>query len=186
MPKLGWLLVAVCLIASLVATAAGDDPEPAAAPAKTATRPASDPSRNLLDAGDLAAYPEASPEHAVLAWAQAVQFSDALGARRAYSRRVLRRVSSARLDAAVHEIGELFGRPRIVGSQHGDGRATVRVVLESFEPGSEKPAFEQPTTFTLVRDGRRWQLDDVSLLLATADDLRTLRSGATAAERPAP
>ena len=128
---------------------------------------------NLVGEVDIRRTAPATPERAILLWAQAVQFGDLAAVESAYTRRVREAVSPARLRAAAAVVSAALGRPEIVFVSLGQQRARVRVALVSYDADGRRSV--QPTTFLLRREGGRWQLDDADLLLDTAAALRRAR-----------
>lgn len=124
----------------------------------------------LVGEVDIRRTAPATPERAILMWAQAVQFGDLAAVESAYTRRVREAVSPARLRGSAAVVSAALGRPEIVFVSVGRQRARVRVALVSYDADGRRS--EQPTTFHLRREDGRWRLDDADLLLDTAAALR--------------
>lgn len=128
---------------------------------------------NLVTNEDIKRTTPGTPARTVMTWAQAIQFGDVVSARRSYSAAVRKKYSLGRLDSAAREVGSLLGKPEIVTPLIRADEALVRVQLVSYGPRGQRS--QQPTTFRLRREDGQWMIDDVGLLLETAEALRRAR-----------
>lgn len=157
-----------CLILSMAGFACGSDrAERVVGPPPQAAK------TNIVGNDSIRATRAGSPERAIMTWAQAVQFGDGAAVRSAYSAKVRRAVTGARIAAAVEQVGALLGQPEIVNTLRRGKRAFVRVALISYDGAGRRT--QQPVTLDLRKDGARWLLDDAELLLETAAALQRSR-----------
>ncbi|MEA2194910.1 MAG: hypothetical protein QOG42_1344 [Solirubrobacteraceae bacterium] len=167
-------LAGACLVLSVGGFACGSDRSARDVPVAPAAagRPgqAGDQPTNIVSNADIRRTRPHSPGRSILTWAQAIQFEDLPAVDAAYTRRVRRTATVARLQAAAKVIAAQLGRPEIVNTAVRGTRARVRVALISYAGDGRRS--EQPTTFGLRREDGRWRLDDAALLLDTAAALR--------------
>jgi hypothetical protein len=121
---------------------------------------------NLLTETDLKRAPTRSPQRALLEWFQAIQYSDLRGVRRLSSSAATKDLDLA---AILKLAGPGFARPQIRDVNVEGDRATVRLLLLSYEGGTGEVAIAQPTTIPLRRVGDAWVVSDLTLLVSSAD-----------------
>jgi hypothetical protein len=120
---------------------------------------------------DVAKVAGDSPQHTVLVWAQAVQFSDPRTVIGTYLPKAVARAGPTRITQAVRAIGQSLGRPEFLQTTlAGARRARIRAFMVSYD-SARRPVLRQPVTFDLVRPDATWLLEDTSLLMDTYADL---------------
>jgi hypothetical protein len=157
--RLQALVAAACVVASLVAASCGskDKGQPPSSVALS-----TDP--NIVTSGDISRAPAHSPRRALLTWFQAVQFRDVAEVRQLTAPANVIRVTQENLDRAVTSIGASLARPQIVHTRITGDKASVRVLLLSYKPGSTLPVASLPATFSLLNTAGSWLVSDVSVL----------------------
>lgn len=115
----------------------------------------------LLTRAQVERQPVGSPQRTVFEWWRALQFDNALAAKRYYAESV--GMTTARLDRQL-----AFGagaltldyRPRLVAVEEDGDRATVDVLLEykKGNPNGRTDTLQIARAFNLVREGVKWKL----------------------------
>jgi hypothetical protein len=170
--ELGALVAVACISVALVSLSCGS--EDADRPERAEALPGT---RHLVTEQQIRSTRQDAPERAVLEWFQAVQFKDVPAVRALVRSEGLRRVSSERVERAVHLVGGALGRPRVSGVIRRGSSASVRVLVLSYERGKADPVLAVPVTFVLRRDTNEWLLEDLDYLLASADAMEEARDG---------
>jgi hypothetical protein len=119
------------------------------------------PPPNLVTQQQIAAYPAGSPPHALLEFWQALQFSDAPGARSLVAPQALAVLTPARFKAMIQTVGDDVPGLRIVNTTQTGADASVRVFLLLYARNRTLSA-STPQTFSLREGPHGYQLSDLS------------------------
>jgi hypothetical protein len=166
------LLALLCVAASLVSLSCGSK-----APQKTESATTTDVpgTRRLVTDNEIDQAEPRSPQRALLAFFQAVQFNDARGARELISTRINRAVAYKRLRGIVDLVGGALGKPDIQSVRRRGNTAFARVLVLAYVPGKPTAVSGSPATFILRLQGRDWKIDNLDYLFATANAIALAR-----------
>ena len=106
-----------------------------------------------------------------MSWFRAVQSDDVPAVFSLTSARAQRSVGHQALRKAVDTVGSALGSPIVVRVVTQRAVATVRVLIIPQGPASSGPAIEVPLTLPLVDGASGWQIDDVTYLVTSAQDI---------------